>query len=135
MSDQHGADGLGIGVLIVHEIAQRGEFLADAFFEPGAPKAGRLFGHVRRVAARSSPRAPAADGLGERHLFPLGDPVEALATAAILQCGREILATPAIWLAPIASQRACSKASNAARAVSPAGMRSAWIARHCDGAA
>ena len=117
------AGGAGIGVLVEDGAVQLGDVLADLAFEPGAPQIDDLARRGRRRLVGQRLAGQQAHRFGHRALGALGDALEALAAILLVEHRGQIGATPTMRREPNASTRACSSASNTARASGLPGSR------------
>ena len=99
------------------------EVAPGAVLDQRAPEIDQLLGRRRRRQAGEALAHQKRQRVLDRRVGALGDVVEFAAVESLLEHRGEFWATPSMRRAPIASTRACSTASNTARACWPAGCR------------
>jgi len=126
---------LGIGAWFGDDVGEVSQVRAYLVAHVRPPQIDHALGLARRRSSRQRLRNQQADDLGQRPVAALGDAggIRAAGNARRAR-RRDSRKTPTICRAPIASTRACSTASNTARAISPVGASRACSMR-CDGAA
>ena len=121
---------IGEAALVLDHLLEPVEIAAGAVLDPRPPQLDQLARRRRRRLAGQPLAHHQRHRVLDRRVGPVGDLVEIAAVEAVLQHGaRDCRATPSMRRAPIASTRACSTASNTARACWPPGSSAAMDRR------